>query len=66
MDWYRLPIERQCMLPTILINLQEPVELFYFGVNSCSRESMKKVSGGLDSWKLIRENAMILNFPQGL
>lgn len=43
-DWYVYPIEIQRLLTTILIHLQEPVELFYFGCNSCSRESMKKVS----------------------
>lgn len=43
-NWYLYPIEIQRVLTTILIHLQEPVELFYFGVNSCSRESLKKVS----------------------
>lgn len=41
--WYLFPDEIKRMLPMILMNLQEPVELKCFGSFSCCRDSFKKV-----------------------
>lgn len=43
LNWYLLPIEFQRMLPTIMINSQQPVVLKCFGCISCSRDQFKKV-----------------------
>lgn len=42
--WYSFPNDVQRMLPMILINFQESVELECFGSFSCCREAFKKVS----------------------
>lgn len=43
LDWYLFPEEIKQMLPTILINLQEPVIIEIFGKISCCRDNFKKV-----------------------
>lgn len=43
--WYVLPSKfQQMILPTLLINLQKPVVITYFGSISCCRETFKRVS----------------------
>lgn len=43
LNWYLFPNEVQRMLPTFIINTQEPVVIRFFGSNVCSREQYKKV-----------------------
>ena len=43
-DWYLLPMEIQRMLPTIMINTQQPTFIECFGSLTCSRDTYKKVS----------------------
>lgn len=43
LDWYRLPMEIQRMLPTAMINMQQSTLITCFGTLSCSRETMKMV-----------------------
>ena len=43
-DWYLYSHEIQQMLPIILMAVQQPVELKYFGSFSAVRENFKKVS----------------------
>ena len=43
-DWYLLPMKIQQMLPTIMINSQQPFEVKCFGSSTCSRETFKKAS----------------------
>lgn len=42
-DWYLLPLEIQRMLPTILIYLQDPMVVRFFGSLTCCRELFKNV-----------------------
>ena len=42
-DWYLFPDKIKRMLPTILINAQQPVEMKLFGNFSCNRDAFKKV-----------------------
>lgn len=52
-DWHLFPIDVQKLLPIILVNVQRPVHLSYFGSVLCaSRETFKKV-------RLIRINGEI-------
>lgn len=44
LDWYRFSHGIQKILPTLLINIQQPVFVVCFGKISCSRETFKKVS----------------------
>lgn len=44
LDWYLFPIEIQRILPTIIINAQEPIVIECFGIISCNRDQFKKVS----------------------
>lgn len=44
LDWYLFPGEMQRMLPTIIADAQQPVELKCFGSIGCSREVFKNVS----------------------
>lgn len=46
-NWYLFPIEIRKVLPTILIGVQQPVEIRFFGSISCNRESFKKVSSSI-------------------
>lgn len=41
--WYLFPYEIKKILPMILMNLQEPVELQIFGSFCCDRDAFKKV-----------------------
>lgn len=50
LDWYKLPIELQKILPIILLDAQQLVVLECFGSISCSREVFKKVSENLDDF----------------
>ena len=43
LDWYLYPIEIQQMLIPIMIYMQEPVFIKFFGSISCSEEQFKKV-----------------------
>ena len=43
-DWYLFPIDIQQMLPTVIINVQEAIEVKFFGSVACCREQFKKVS----------------------
>lgn len=44
LNWYMLPNELQKILPTILINAQQPATLECFGSISCARETFKGAS----------------------
>lgn len=44
LNWYMLPIEIQRILPTILINAQQPVTLICFGSITCARDTFKRAS----------------------
>lgn len=43
LKWYLLPIKLQRLLPTIIINVNEPVVIECFGVLDGTREQFKKV-----------------------
>lgn len=43
LKWYLFPCNLRHLVPTIVINSQNPVEFKCFGSISCSRESFKKV-----------------------
>lgn len=42
-NWYLFPLEIRQMLPIILISVQQPVEIRFFGSVACNRDSFKKV-----------------------
>lgn len=42
-DWYLFPNEVRRILPTIIINVQEPVALQGYGNITCTRETFKRV-----------------------
>lgn len=42
-DWYLLPMNIKRMLPTMMINAQQPIYINCFGSLTCSRETFKKV-----------------------
>lgn len=44
LNWYLYPKEIKQMLPTLMIMVQQPLELKCFGSLSCCRETDKKVS----------------------
>ena len=43
LDWYLYPIEIQRKLVPLLIYIQKPVQIEFFGSVSCSRMQFKKV-----------------------
>lgn len=43
MDWYLFPEEVKRMLPTAIINVQQPIEIACIGSISCCRDSFKQV-----------------------
>lgn len=43
LKWYLFPLNLRQLVPTIVINSQNPVEFKCFGSISCSRESFQKV-----------------------
>lgn len=43
LNWYLFPIEKQRMLPTIIINAQEPIIFECFGLINGSRDQFNKV-----------------------
>lgn len=43
-DWYLYPVKIKRMLPTLMINTQQPFEIMCFGSKACTRETCKKVS----------------------
>lgn len=47
-DWYLFPIEIKRLLPILMIDAQQRVELQCFGTLSASRESLKKVYAQFD------------------
>lgn len=44
LDWYLLPMKVQRLLPTIMINVQEPIVIGCFGIMNGSRDQFKKVN----------------------
>lgn len=44
LDWYLLPIRIQNLLPTIIMNEQQPTVIRCFGNILCSRDQFKKVN----------------------
>lgn len=43
LNWYLFPINVQRLLPTIMINVQEPIVIGCFGIINGSRDQLKKV-----------------------
>lgn len=43
LDWYLFPVKVQRMLPTVINNVQKPVEIECFGIMSASRDQFKMV-----------------------
>lgn len=43
-NWYLFPIEVKRILPTVILYVQQPVQLKFFGSYSCNREHSKRVS----------------------
>lgn len=43
LNWYLFPSNLQRMLLIVVINAQVPVDIKFFGSNTCSREQFKKV-----------------------
>lgn len=44
LDWYLLPIEIKRILPTVILYVQQPVKVVFFGSFSCDRELSNRVS----------------------
>lgn len=44
LNWYEFPVEIQKLMPTLLLNVQQPVLVECFGSITCSREVFIKVS----------------------
>lgn len=44
LDWYRYPLEIQQMLVPMMIYLQKPAEIAFFGSIGGNREQFRKVS----------------------
>ena len=44
LDWYTFPSEIQRMLPTLMINAQQEVNIKGFGNVLCTRETFQKVN----------------------
>lgn len=44
LNWYFYPIKLQRHLPAMIINVQKPVAIKFFGSAVCGREQFKKVS----------------------
>lgn len=44
LDWYLFPNEIQKIMPIIINNVQQPIEIECFGDVRCNRKSFKKVS----------------------
>lgn len=42
-DWHSFPVEIQKILPTVLIGVQQPIEIRCFGSIACTRETFKQV-----------------------
>ena len=45
--WYLFPVKVQRILPTIIINAQQPVYLDCFGSIACNRDTFKRVRAEL-------------------
>lgn len=43
-DWYLFPINVQKALPMILLNVQQPIDINFFGSIRCNRETFRKVN----------------------
>lgn len=43
-NWYLFSLEIRKILPMILLSVQQPVEIRFFGSIACNRDSFKKVS----------------------
>lgn len=50
LDWYLFPAKIKRMLPTLIVNVQQPTEIECFGSISCCRDSFKQVSLALYSF----------------
>lgn len=44
LDWYLFPSAIRRMLPTLIANVQQPVEIECFGSINCCRDAFKQVS----------------------
>lgn len=42
--WYSFPLKVQKILPTLMVNAQQPVDLECFGSIACNRETFQRVS----------------------
>lgn len=42
-NWYLFPFEVRKILPIILLGVQQPVEIRFFGSVACTRDSFEKV-----------------------
>lgn len=42
-NWYLFPIEVQRILPTVILYMQQPIEIEFFGKYSCNRQQCKRV-----------------------
>lgn len=42
-DWYAFPLQTQRILPTVIVNTQEPVLLTAVGSLTCTRNTFKEV-----------------------
>lgn len=50
-NFYLLPIEIQCLLPTVILYFQEPLVVRFFGSLCCTREQFKEVGATIDKRK---------------
>lgn len=44
LNWYSFPNKVQRILPLIIFNVQQPIEIKFFGSAVCGREQFKKVN----------------------
>lgn len=44
LNWYHFPNKVQRILPLVIFNVQQPIEIQFFGSAVCGREQFKKVS----------------------
>lgn len=62
LDWYLFPAKVQRMLPTIINNVQDPVEIGCFGIMYCSREQFKTVKHPCQVFFTGKEASSVANF----
>lgn len=54
LNWYLLPIEVRRILPTIILYVQQPIEIMFFGSLSLNRAQFKRVSNTITTFASIR------------